>query len=345
MTGAFVIDNSNCFAQANSGGFPSSRKAQRASERHLADRTLEVQDYGGTQQVAIQQGDTMTVIQQDPFSSQPKLEVHDGAGVQTASKYKPLDTPGISVSKGGQNDNTLVHVGDGDAKQTIELLRTPGTANAKRPVTSSAADIAAAHSNSSQVQATLNRAKGLGIAKVTQGQLSKSVSTTPGTGKSSFHGGGTTLDSVASSNVTERASEDQKQAMAATDRQRSSSATELFSSSTDEEHPKDPASRESDSGYNGALASAGSAAAAAAAGLKGLVSNTTEVLVNLPRCLQMLTWSDTMQKSLHAIQFALCMLCMLSLLHAAHKGLLGLHRPRAAFWTQATLQPACVCII
>ena len=275
-----AFSDCHCFVQANSGGFPSIRKAQRTAARQLVDRTLEVQDYGGTQQVAIQQGDTMTVIQQDPDSSRPKMEVHDSDGKQVASKYKPLDTPGISVTRGGQNNaNTVVHVGEGDAKQTIELLRTPGTATSVKPATSSAAAIAAANNNSMQTQATLNRAQGLGVTKVTQGALSKATPKPPGTSKSSFHGGGTTLDSEANSNVTERASEDQKEAMAATDRQRSSSANELFSSSTDEEHPKDPASRESDNGMSAALASIGSAAASAAAGLKDLVSNNTEVLL------------------------------------------------------------------
>lgn len=256
---------------ANSGG--SSHKSHRASERQLADRTLAVQDYGGSQQVAIQQGDTVTVIQQDPDSSRPKLEVHDSNGVQTASKYNPLDIPGISVTKGGENDNTLVHVGNGSSKQTFELMRSSPT---DKPVTSSAADIGAAQRNNSQTQATLTRAMGQGVAKVAQGQLAKAAPVSPGKGKSSFHGGGTTLDSGSNSNVTEQASEDQKQAMAATDRQRSSSATELFSSSTDEDHPKDPAGRESDQAVSGAVASLGAAAASAASGLKNLVSNNTE---------------------------------------------------------------------
>ncbi|KAL0030501.1 hypothetical protein WJX79_010997 [Trebouxia sp. C0005] len=259
---------------ANSGG--SSHKSHRVSERQLADRTLAVQDYGGSQQVAIQQDDTMTVIQQDPNSSRPKLEVHDSDGVQVASKYNPLDTPGISVTKGGENDNTLVHVDNGSSKQTFELMRSPGTLTTNKPVTSSAADIAVAQRNNSQTQATLTRAKGQGVAKVAQGQLAKAASTSPGTGKSSFHGGGTTIDSESNSNVTEKASEDQKQAMAATDRQRSSSANELFSSSADEDHPKDPAGRKSDQGVSGAVASVGAAAASAANGLKKLVSNNTE---------------------------------------------------------------------
>ena len=268
--------------QANSGG--SSHKSHRASERQLADRTLAVQDYGGSQQVAIQQGDTMTVIQQDPNSSRPKLEVHDSNGVQVASKYNPLDTPGISVTKGGENDNTLVHVGNGSSKQTFELMRTPGTSTTNKPVTSSAADIAAAQRNNSQTQATLTRAKGQGVANVAKGQLAKATPVSPGKGKSSFHGGGTTLASESNSNVTEQASEDQKQAMAATDRQRSSSAAELFSSSTDEDHPKDPAGRESDQGVSGAVASVGAAAASAATALKNFVSNNTEVLVASLRC-------------------------------------------------------------
>lgn len=268
-----------CYVQANSGGIPSGRKAHRATERQLADRTLAVQDYGGTQQVAIQQGDTMTVIQQDPNSSRPKLEVHDSDGMQVASKYKPLDTPGISVSKGGQNDNTLVHVGNGSSKQTIELLRTPSTASSNKLAIGSAADTAATNTKNAQSQATVSRAKGQGVAKVVPGHSAK---TSAGTGRSSFHGGGTTLDSESSSNVTGRASEDQKEAMAATDRQRSSSASELFSSSADEDHPKDPASRESDKGLSGALATVGSAAAAAAAGLRDLVTNGTEVLRCLP---------------------------------------------------------------
>ena len=271
-----------CHVQANSGGIPSGRKAHRATERQLADRTLAVQDYGGTQQVAIQQGDTMTVIQQDPNSSRPKLEVHDSDGVQVASKYKPLDTPGISVSKGGQNDNTLVHVGNGSSKQTIELLRTPSTATSSKLATGSAADTATTHKDNAQSQATVSRAKGQGVAKVAPGHPAKAASSSAGTGRSSFHGGGTTLDSESSSNVTGRASEDQKEAMAATDRQRSSSANELFSSSADEDHPKDPASRESDKGLSGALATVGSAAAAAAAGLRDLVTNGTEVLPCLP---------------------------------------------------------------
>ena len=271
--------------QAKSGG--SSHKSHRVSERQLADRTLAVQDYGGSQQVAIQQGDTMTVIQQDPNSSRPKLEVHDSDGVQVASKYNPLDTPGISVTKGGENDNTLVHVGNGSSKQTFELMRTSETSTTNKHVTSSAADIAAAQRNNSQTQATLTRAKGQGVAKVAQGQLAKAAPVSPGKGKSSFHGGGTTIDSESNSNVTEQASQDQKQAMAATDRQRSSSATELFSSSTDDDHPKDPAGRESDQGVSGAAASVGAAAASAANGLKNLVSNNTEVLVaSLCCCMQ-----------------------------------------------------------
>ena len=265
--------------QANSG-IPSGRKSARASERQLVDRVLEVQDYGGTQQVAIQKGDTTTVIQQETSSSRPTLEVHDSDGVHTASKYKPLDTPGISVSKGGSNSsNTVVHVGEGDAKQTIELLRTPST-DAKKAPPRTAAEAAAI--NSTQARASLSRAKGLGSNVAQSGVATMSASTTPDKPKSSFHGGGTTLDSATSSNVTERASEDQKEAMAATDRQKSSSAGELSSSSSDDEHPKDPASRQADSGLPGALSSVGMAAAAVASGVKGLVPNDSQVQLARP---------------------------------------------------------------
>ena len=267
--------------QANSG-FPSSRKSHRASERQLADRVLEVQDYGGTQQVAIQQGDTTTLIQQDPHSSRPKLEIHDSNGVHTASKYKPLDTPGISVSRGGRNNsNTLVHVGEGEAKQTIELLKTPSIA-AKQNTSRTAAEAVAG--NSTQASASLSRAKGLGTKAVQPGVTGGAKADKT---KSSFLGGGTTEDSAASSNVTEQASEDQKQAMAATDRQKSSSAGDN-SSSEEDEHPKDPASRQADNGLSGPLSSIGLAAAAVASGVSGLVSNDSQVpsssFPHLARC-------------------------------------------------------------
>lgn len=265
--------------QANSG-FPSSHKSARAAKRQLADRVLEVQDYGGTQEVAIQQGDTTTVIQQDPGSSHPKLAVHDSDGVHTASKYKPLDTPGISVSKGGiHNTNTVVEVGEGDTKQTIELLRKPGTLADKA---SAVTDKAAATANSTQAKAGVNQATGLGAVTAKPGAGSTASSTTSDKPKSSFHGGGTTQDSAASSNITERASQDQKQAMAATDRQKSSSAAEVSSSSSDEAHPKDPASLQADTGFSGPLSSVGLAAAAVASSVKSLVFNNTQVLSTTP---------------------------------------------------------------
>ena len=274
--------------QANTG-FPSSRKSGRVAERQL-DQVLEVQDYGGTQEVAIQQGDKTTVIQQDPsISSYPKLEVYDKEGVHTASKYKPLDTPGISVTKGGaDNTNTVVKVGEGDTKQSIELLKKPGTVVDNATTAGIAADIPTAVADKAAVatgaaaaaadstKGKLNNAAGLSS---TTAKDSTASSATTGKAKSSFHGGGTTQDSAASSNNTERASEDQKQAMAATDRQKSSSAGEVSSSSSDEAHPKDPASRQADSGLSGPLSSVGLAAAAVASGVKSFVSNSTEVSI------------------------------------------------------------------
>ena len=274
--------------QANTG-FPSSRKSARVAERQVADRVLEVQDYGGTQEVAIQQGDTTTVIQQDSSSSQPKLEVYDKEGVHTASKYKPLDTPGISITKGGaHNTSTVVEVSEGDTKQSIELLKKPGTITNNATAAGTAADsssatadkaslvtgAAAAAADSTKGNASLKKAAGSGLATTKD---SKTSSATSGKPKSSFHGGGMTQDSAASSNITERASQDQKQAMAATDRQKSSSAGEVSSSSLDEAHPKDPASRQADTGLSGALSSVGMAAAAVASGVKSVVSNSTEV--------------------------------------------------------------------
>ena len=272
--------------QANTG-FPSSRKSARAPDRQLVDRVLEVQDYGGTQQVAIQQGDTTTVIQQDPNSSRPKLEVYDKEGVHTASKYKPLDTPGISVTKGGvHNTNTVVEVGKGDTKQSIELLKKPSTVAQNATAASTAANIATAVEDKASVvtgaaaaaadstKGKLNKAAG---SASTTAKDSTASSATSGKARSSFHGGGTTEDSAASSNITERASQDQKQAMAATDRQKSSSAGEISSSSSDEAHPKDPASRQADTGLSGPLSSVGMAAAAVASGVKSLVSNSSEV--------------------------------------------------------------------
>ena len=267
--------------QANTG-FPSSRKSARAAERQLADRVLEVQDYGGTQEVAIQQGDTTTVIQQDPTSSRPKVEVHDKQGVHTASKYKPLDTPGISITKGGaHNKNTVVEVGEGDTKQSIELLKKPtsaagndtaaGAAADKLSLATGAAAAAAAASTEGKTQSTKPAGSGSTAAKGSK------ASTSGKKKKSSFHGGGTTLDSAASSNNTERASQDQKQAMAATDRQKSSSSGEVSSSSSSEAHPKDPARRQADTGLSGPLSSVGMAAAAVASGVKSFVSNSSEV--------------------------------------------------------------------
>ena len=273
--------------QANTG-FPSSRVSARVSERQLADRTLEVQDYGGTQEVAIQQGDKTTVIQQNSSGSGPKLEVYDKEGVHTASKYKPLDTPGISVTKGGaHNTNTVVEVGEGDTKQSIELLKKSGTIVDNATAAASAADAAtvvadkasvvkgAAAAAADSTKSNLNKAAGSGSTTAKDRTAS---SATSGKAKSSFHGGGTTQDSAASSNITERASQDQKQAMAATDRQTSSSAGEVSSSSSDEAHPKDPANRQADTGLSGALSSVGMAAAAVASGVKSLVSNGTQVL-------------------------------------------------------------------
>ena len=275
--------------QANTG-FPASRKSARPAEQQLADQVLEVQDYGGTQEVAIQQGDITTVIQQDPSRSHPKLEVYDKEGVvHTASKYKPLDTPGISVTKGGaHNTSTVVKVGEGDTKQSIELLKKPGTVVDNATAASTAADIAAASADKASVvagaaaaaadsthsKAKLNKAAGSGSGSA---KNSKASSTRSGKPKSSFHGGGTTQDSAASSNNTERASQDQKQAMAATDRQKSSSAGEVSSSSSDEAHPKDPASRQADTGLSGPLSSVGMAAAAVASGVKSVMSNSSEV--------------------------------------------------------------------
>ncbi|KAL3159015.1 hypothetical protein ABBQ32_011016 [Trebouxia sp. C0010 RCD-2024] len=256
---------------ANSG-FPSSHKSARAAERQLANRVLEVQDYGGTQEVAIQQGDTTTVIQQDPNTSRPRLEVIDNNGVHTASKYKPLDTPGISVTKGGtDNSNTLVHVGEGNAKQSIELLRNPRTAtdNAsnKAPLVTGTE---AAAGTGSQGETSLQAAKSSVTTKTGTGSQASSASSKT---RSSFLGGGTTEDSAASSNITERASQDQKQAMAATDRQ---TVGEVSSSSSDDAHPKDPARRPADNGLSGALSSVGMAAAAVASGVKVLASNQTK---------------------------------------------------------------------
>lgn len=255
--------------QANSG-FPSNHKSERASERQLADRILKVPDYGGTQQVAIQQGDTTTVIQQDPSSARPRLEVIDNNGVHTASKYKPLDTPGISVTKGGaHNTNTVVHVVEGNAKQSIELLSTATNNASDKPPGVKEAEAAAA--NSAQGETSVKQAKASVTANAgTGGQASSASSKT----RSSFHGGGTTEDSAASSNITERASQDQKQAMAATDRQTSSTTGEISSSASDDAHPKDPARRQADTGLSGALSSA---AAAVASGVKSLASNTTQV--------------------------------------------------------------------
>ena len=272
--------------QANTG-FPSSRRSARVPEP--VNRVLEVQDYGGTQQVAIQQGDTTTVIQQDPNSKRPKLEVYDKEGVHTASKYKPLDTPGISVTKGGtHNTNTVVEVGEGDTKQSIELLKKPGTVVHNATAADTAADVpkavadkaslvaGAAAAAADSTKGKLNKAAAAGSGSATA-KDSKASAATSGKARSSFHGGGTTEDSAASSNVTERASQDQKQAMAATDRQKSSSAGEISSSSSDEAHPKDPASRQADNGLSGPLSSVGMAAAAVASGVKSLVSNSTEV--------------------------------------------------------------------
>ena len=259
-----------------SSGFPSSHKSARASERQLANHVLEVEDYGGTQEVAIQQGDTTTVIQQNPSGSRPRIEVIDNNGVHTASKYKPLDTPGISVAKGGMdNSSTLVHVGDGDAKQTIELLRNPSTgdsnASDKAPLKAGAEAAAAI---GSQSETSLQPAKN---SVITEAGVGSQTSSAPSKTKSSFHGGGTTQDSAASSNITERASQDQKQAMAATDRQ---TVGEVSSSSSDDAHPKDPAKRPADNGLSGALSSVGMAAAAVASGVKSLAANHTQVVLN-----------------------------------------------------------------
>ena len=261
-------------AMQASSGFPSIHKSARASERQLANRVLEVEDYGGTQEVAIQQGDTTTVIQQNPSGSRPRIEVIDNNGVHTASKYKPLDTPGISVAKGGMdNSSTLVHVGVGDAKQTIELLRNPSTGDSngsdKAPLKAGAE--AAAAAIGSQSETSLQPAKNSVTAKADAGSQTSSA---PSKTKSSFHGGGTTEDSAASSNITERASQDQKQAMAATDRQ---TVGEVSSSSSDDAHPKDPAKRPADNGLSGALSSVGMAAAAVASGVKSFVANNTQV--------------------------------------------------------------------
>ena len=248
-------------SQANAGSFPG------AKSKRPAQRQLSVQDLGGAQQVQIQQGDKTTVIEQNPDSSRPVLKVHDSNGMQVASKYKPLDTPGIKVSKGGKNNaNTVISLGEGSSQQTIEMLRQPAnSATELKSTADSAAKL------SSQARASSNRAKGLGVAS---SQLNVK---SPGAAKSSFHGGGNTLDSATSGNNPQKASADQKQAMAATDRQKSSSATELFSAS-DEKHAKDPASSQSDTALGKAAATAVDAAGAVVDSIKGaVIGNNTEV--------------------------------------------------------------------
>lgn len=257
-----------CCVQANSG---SSGKSKRTPQRQLA-----VQDLGGTQQVQIQQGDKLTVIEQHPDSSQPVLKVHDSGGVQVASKYKPLDTPGIEVSKGeGDKPNTIINIGAGSSQQTIEMLRQPSRQNTSaNPVSliQSTSDTALAHSIS-QDKSNPSIPKSVTSNKA---QLSPRA---VAAGKTSFHGGGNTLDSATSSNNPAKASADQKQAMAATDRQKSSSASELFSSGEEEEHAKDPASRQSGSVAGSVVSSAADAAGALANGVKSAVTGSdTEVL-------------------------------------------------------------------
>ena len=218
----------------------------------------------------IQQGDRTTVIEQDAGSSRPVLKVHDSNGMQVASKYKPLDTPGIEVSKVGQgNANTVINVGNGSSQQTIEMLRQPSNSStASASALKTTADLAAQHS--SQARASSNRAKGLGVGSNTK---------SPGVAKSSFHGGGTTLDSATSGDNSEKASADQKQAMAATDRQQSSSASELFSSASVEQDAKDPARSHADTALGKAAATVVEIAGSGADGVRGAaIGNVTEVM-------------------------------------------------------------------
>lgn len=222
----------------------------------------------------IQQGDRTTVIEQDPGSSRPVLKVHDGNGMHVASKYKPLDTPGIEVSKGGQgNTNTIINVGDGSSQQTIEMLRQPSNSSTtSASALKTTAELAAEHS--SQARANSNQAQGLGVA---------SIMKSPGAAKSSFHGGGNTLDSATSGDNSEKASADQKQAMEATDRQQSSSASELFSSSSHEQDAKDPAKSHADTALGKAAATAVDIARSGVNGIKSAVTgNDTEVTYLAP---------------------------------------------------------------
>lgn len=253
--------------KVNTRSMPGSSSLKRPAKRQLA-----VQDLGGYQQVQIQQGDKTTVIEQHPGDSRPLLKVHDSTGMQVASKYKPLDTPGIEVSKGGENNtNTVINIGEGRSQQTIEMLSQDSDSN---PATTlrTAADLAAQHST--QARASSNRAKGLGVsASKIQANLKS-----PTTGKTSFHGGGTTSDSAASGNNPQKASADQKQAMEATDRQKFSSSAEPSSAASDEQHAKDPASSDADSALGKAATTAANAVGAVVKGVKSAVTgNDTQV--------------------------------------------------------------------
>ena len=246
--------NACCKLQASSSG---KSKAQRAAERRLADRTLEVQDLGGTQQVAIQQGSTKTVIQQEPDSSRPQLEVHDKNGVQVASKYKPIDTPGIEVTKGGTgNSNTVVNVGEGNTKQSIELLRSPEKAAkpfanpsaagaAAKPLTNpSSADLAAALGKS-QSQLSVDTVSGtdsIGNRNLPFSRGSGNI----GAGKAGYRGGfplqNKPADSKATDSLADRQASDRladsQDVTDITDSWKSSAISERFAFQEDEDQPK-----------------------------------------------------------------------------------------------------------
>lgn len=272
-------------------------KAQRAAERRLADQTLEVQDLGGTQQVAIQQGSTKTVIQQEPDSSRPQLEVHDKDGVQVASKYKPIDTPGIEVTKGGTgNSDTVVNVGEGNAKQSIELLRSPEKAAkpftnpsaagvASKPLTNpSSADLAAALGNT-QSHTSFDTVRG--TDSVTNRNLPFSRgSGNIGAGKAAFRGGfplqnkpddSKATDSLADRQASDRVA-DSQDVTDITDSWKSSAISERFAFQEDDDQTKSPPS--SIGGVSETVQPFKTAFAAAADEVQRFAPNKTEVTTN-----------------------------------------------------------------
>ena len=211
--------------------------------------------------MAIQQGSTKTVIQQEADSSRPQLEVHDRDGVQVASKYNPIDTPGIEVTKGGTgNSNTVVKVGEGTAKQSIELLRSPGKAtkpfanpsaagSATKPLTNpSSADLAAALGNT-QSQTSIDTVSG--TDSVTNRNLPFSRgSGNIGAGKAAFRGGFPVQNKPDESKTTGRLADrqasdrpaDSQDVTDITDSWKSSAISERFAFQEDDDQPKSPPS-------------------------------------------------------------------------------------------------------